>query len=196
MQALLWLVLRSWTMWLLAGVQLLRALRMSHCLTFFTSPLALAACFVCLFVCCVLVGVWVVLFVLFASRVSQVLGVSFWSLIENARWPTMLNRSFGQAAPEWCLWICTLWVVDCQTDTRHYLVLAYSDIDFCSWSEDDYYGHYLLEKRNWRALGCLTLVLLCLREMKRFLSELGKAVFVTLVSFSFSSGHWYSMSWW
>ena len=31
---------------------------------------------------------------------------------------------------------------------RYYLELAYSDIDFCSWSEDDYYGHYLLEKRN------------------------------------------------
>ena len=31
---------------------------------------------------------------------------------------------------------------------RYYLALAYSDIDFCSWSEDDYYGHYLLEKRN------------------------------------------------
>ena len=31
----------------------------------------------CLFVCCVFVGVWVVLVVLFASRVSQVLGVSF-----------------------------------------------------------------------------------------------------------------------
>ena len=32
---------------------------------------------VCLFVCCVLFGVWVVLFVLFASRVSQVLGLLF-----------------------------------------------------------------------------------------------------------------------
>ena len=37
------------------------------------------------FVCCVLVGGWVVLFVLFVSRVLQVLGVSFRSLIENAR---------------------------------------------------------------------------------------------------------------
>ena len=41
-------------------------------------------------------------------------------------------------------------VLDCQTDTDitwHYLTLAYSDFDFCTWSEDDYYGHYWLEKR-------------------------------------------------
>ena len=37
------------------------------------------------FVCCVLVGGEVVLFVLVVSRVLQVLGVSFRSLIENAR---------------------------------------------------------------------------------------------------------------
>ena len=41
-------------MWLLAGVQLLRALRMSHRLTFFTSPTARAvSLFGC--GCCVLV---------------------------------------------------------------------------------------------------------------------------------------------
>ena len=39
---------------------------------------------------------------------------------------------------------CNPWVVDCQTDTGitwHYLALAYSDFDFRTWSEDDYYGH-------------------------------------------------------
>ena len=51
---------------------------------------------------------------------------------------------------------------------RYYLAPAYSDIGFWSWSEDDYYGHYLLEKRNWRALGCLTLVLLYLGGMGLF----------------------------
>ena len=40
-------------------------------------------------------------------------------------------------------------VVDCQTETGitwHYLALACRDFDFCTWSEDDYYGHYWLEK--------------------------------------------------
>ena len=91
-QALLWLVLDSCTMWLFAGVQLLRALRMSHCLTSFTSPLALAVPLFCL---CVVF--WLCLFLVFVSCVLQVLETSFWYLIENARWPTMLHRSIGYA---------------------------------------------------------------------------------------------------
>ena len=67
-------------MWLLAGVQPLRALRMSHRLTFFTSPLALAVSLVC-FVCCVLVVfVFGVCFPCFACA-----GGFFLILIENAR---------------------------------------------------------------------------------------------------------------
>ena len=45
---------------------------------------------------------------------------------------------------------CNPLVVDCQTETGitwHYLAMAYRDIDFCVWSEDDYSGHYWLEKQ-------------------------------------------------
>ena len=59
------------TMWLLPGVQLLRALRMSHRLTCFTFPLALAVClvFVWVFVVGLCVGLVFVLvcFSCFAS---------------------------------------------------------------------------------------------------------------------------------
>ena len=55
---------------------------MSHCLTCFTFPLALAACLLCVVVW-LLVG-WF-LFCVVVSRVLQVLGVSFGSLIESAR---------------------------------------------------------------------------------------------------------------
>ena len=55
---------------------------MSHCLTCFTSPLALAACLLCVVVCFLFGSVC---FVLFVSRVLQVLGVSFGSLIESSR---------------------------------------------------------------------------------------------------------------
>ena len=34
--------------------------------------------------------------------------------------------------------------------------MAYWNVDFCGWSEDDYFGHYWLEKKYWRALGCFT----------------------------------------
>ena len=40
--------------------------------------------------------------------------------------------------------------VDCQTATGitwHYLAMAYWNVDFCGWSEDDYFGHYWLEKK-------------------------------------------------
>ena len=49
-----------WAAGSIPGVQLLRALRMSHCLTCFTFPLALAACFCLCFCCCVVcwVGFW------------------------------------------------------------------------------------------------------------------------------------------
>ena len=50
-------------MWLLAGVRLLRALRMSHRFTFFTLPTACAvSCWVGFFVC-----LWFVVLVVFGS---------------------------------------------------------------------------------------------------------------------------------
>ena len=56
---------------------------MSHCLTCFTFPPTLAACLLCVVVCFLVGLVWfcVVLF----SRVLQVLGDSFGSLIESSR---------------------------------------------------------------------------------------------------------------
>ena len=92
-QVSLWLVLGSWIMWLLAGVRLLRALRMSHRLIFFTSPTARA---VSLFGC----GCWVLVVFVFCVWFPclHVQDAFFLILIENAsRWPTTLNRSFGCA---------------------------------------------------------------------------------------------------
>ena len=66
-------------------------------------------------VCCGVFWFELVCFVLFVSRVLQVLEVSFGSLIESSRWPTMLHRSIGYAQkknvsrscgvrPCWGLW--------------------------------------------------------------------------------------------
>ena len=70
------------------------------------------------------------------------------------------------AAPEWCLpmALCSM--------RSGQLATAYWDVDFWYWSDDEYYGHYLLEKRNWSALGCLTLVLLYFVGMGPFVFAL------------------------
>ena len=61
-------------MWLLPGVQQLRALRMSHRLTCFTSLLALAVCFVCGFGFCGCFSCWVGFCLVLVSLVLHVLG--------------------------------------------------------------------------------------------------------------------------
>ena len=81
-------------MWLLAGVQLLRALRMSHRLTFFTSPLALAVSLFG-FVRCVLVvfvfGVWFPCFLGVPVTWNTIVHTNTFSLFSSGR-PLTLDR--------------------------------------------------------------------------------------------------------
>ena len=82
--------------WLLAGAQHMRALRMSHRLTLVSPPsgtcrlAGLFCCVLCFFVCFVFC-----LFVFLFCKCHGVFDHS--SACSRSRWPTMLHRSFGYA---------------------------------------------------------------------------------------------------